>query len=187
MDSSPVQISPSEPVEVFEKENSKPNTMGVLKPSKDSFSGPKHPLRNSWTLWYDAQLTNGKRPSQWGENMKEVYSFSTVEDFWRMYNNLALASQIQNGCSFSLFKKGISPKWEDPKNEKGGKWTAVIPKNKPLDTMWLWMMLACIGEVLEDEADDQICGAIVNIRKGQDKLNLWTRDADASDALARMG
>jgi len=189
-DQSPVQIATAEPIEFSEKENSKPNTV-IADPSKAiktaAFNGVKHPLRTGWTLWYDAQLFNGKKPAQWGENMKEVYSFSTVEDFWRMYNNLALASQIQQGCSFNLFKKGIEPKWEDPKNEKGGKWTIMIPKSKPLDTLWLWLMLACIGEVLEDEGDDQICGCVVNIRKGQDKLGLWTRDEDAEAALLRMG
>jgi len=189
MDHSPVQVANVEGIEFSEKENSRPNTTIDAKPKaeKQTYTGPKHPLRNTWVLWYDAQLSNGKRPSQWGENMKEVYSFSTVEDFWRMYNNLALASQIQLGCSFSLFKKGVEPKWEDPKNQKGGKWTIMIPKSKPLDTMWLWMMLACIGEVLDEEGEEQICGCIVNIRKGQDKLNLWTRDADAETSLVRIG
>ena len=40
----------------------------------------RHPLRTPWTLWYEFNLTTGKRPSttQWGENLKEVFTFATV-------------------------------------------------------------------------------------------------------------
>lgn len=172
------------------KENSQPNleTSSSKQTQKGESSGRQHNLKHPWTLWYDAQLSGGKRPSQWGENMKEVYSFSTVEDFWRMHNNLALASQIQQGCSFSLFKKGIEPKWEDPKNAKGGKWTLLVNKGKgQIDTIWLWTMLACIGEVLEEDGGEHIAGAIVNIRKGQDKINLWTIDASEDEVSLRIG
>jgi len=154
--------------------------------STGSFSGPRHQLKYTWTLWYDCQLQNGKKATTWGDNMKEVYSFSNVEDFWRLYNNVALATQLQGGCSFNLFKKGIAPKWEDPKNEKGGRWTVLIPKNKNLDTLWLYLMLACIGQAIEED-DDQICGCVVNIRKGQDKMNLWTSDENNEAAVLKIG
>jgi len=148
-----------------------------------------HPLKFGWTLWYDAQLSGGKRPGgTWGDNIKEVFTFSTVEDFWRLYNNLVLPSQLQQGSTYSLFKSGIEPKWEDPANEKGGKWTVIIQKQKGvLDRMWLWLMMACIGQVLEEEGMENICGAVVNVRRGQDKLCLWTRDADQKEATLKIG
>jgi len=148
-----------------------------------------HPLKYGWTLWYDAQLSGGKRPGgTWGDNIKEVFTFSTIEDFWRLYNNIMLPSQLQQGSTYSLFKNGIEPKWEDPENEKGGKWTAIIAKSKGmLDRMWLWLMLACIGQVLEDDGSEYICGAVVNLRRGQDKLCLWTKDAEARDATIKIG
>jgi len=179
---SPIDVATSEPIELPEKDLTTVQTT-----SSREFLGQKHPLKYGWTLWYDCQLQNGQRPAQWGANMKEVYTFYSVEDFWRLYNNVALASQLQQGCSFNLFKKGVEPKWEDPKNEKGGKWTALIPRAKPLDTMWLWLMLACIGEVLEDEGEEQICGCVVNIRKGQDKLGLWTSDESNDAVILKMG
>jgi len=147
----------------------------------------KHPLKVSWTLWYDAELTGGRRPSQWGDNIKQVYSFSSVEDFWRLYNNISLPSQLQFGCTYSVFKKGIEPKWEDPANEKGGKWTAIIGKTKGvLDRMWMWMLLACVGQVLEEDSE-VICGAVVNVRRQQDKLCIWTRDANDKDGCMKVG
>jgi len=149
-----------------------------------------HPLHNHWTLWYDHELQSGKRPANWGSNLQEIYTFSTVEDFWRMYNNLPSASSLQQGCGFNLFKKGIEPKWEDKKNAKGGKWTIVLNKGEDLDKLWLWLMLALIGEVLEPEGspgEDFICGCVVNIRKGVRKLVIWTTDADAEASNLTIG
>lgn len=45
------------------------------------------------------------------------------------------------GATYYLFKEGIEPKWEDPKNLKGGSWTAPVPNKgdskKTLDAWWL--------------------------------------------------
>jgi len=177
---SPVDIAATEPHELVEKTQ-------ISQGNAREFTGEKHPLKYPWTLWYDCQLQNGARPNQWGENMKEVYTFNSVEDFWRLYNNVALATQLSTGCSFNLFKKGIEPKWEDTKNAKGGKWTVLVNRSKPLDTLWLWMMLACIGEVIEEEGEEQICGCVVNIRKGQDKLSLWTSDENNDAVVLKIG
>ena len=51
----------------------------------------------------------------------------------------------------------------------------------------LVQLLACIGQVLEEDGGENICGAVVNVRRGQDKLCLWTRDADQKDVTIRIG
>jgi len=38
----------------------------------------KHPLQNTWALWY---FKNDKR-NNWLDNQKVITTFSTVEDFW---------------------------------------------------------------------------------------------------------
>jgi translation initiation factor 4E len=41
---------------------------------------------------------------------------------------------------------------------------------------------------MEDENyDDQICGVVVNVRKGQDKLAVWTKDAENREACLKIG
>ena len=41
----------------------------------------KHPLESKWTLWFDNP--DGKqKQSQWGQTLRAVYTFDTVEDFW---------------------------------------------------------------------------------------------------------
>jgi hypothetical protein len=46
-----------------------------------------------------------------------------------------------------------------------------------LDQYWLYTALALIGESFQ--ADGDICGSVVSIRKPNDKIALWTRDSDA--------
>jgi hypothetical protein len=51
-------------------------------------------------------------------------------------------------------------------------------------------MLACIGERLEpnpESSDDQICGCVVNIRKGQSKISVWTYDAEDEVSSMTIG
>lgn len=58
-----------------------------------------------------------------------------------LYNNIKPPSWVSSGADFHLFKKGIEPKWEDPRCEHGGKWTVPVPKGpntkQTMDTYWL--------------------------------------------------
>lgn len=63
----------------------------------------KHPLQNTWTLWY---LENDRSKS-WEDMQNEITSFDTVEDFWSLYNHIKPPSEIKVGSDYSLFKKGI--------------------------------------------------------------------------------
>ncbi|ESO03034.1 hypothetical protein HELRODRAFT_112394 [Helobdella robusta] len=145
----------------------------------------KHPLHNVWALWY---FKNDKR-NDWSANQKVIATFSTVEDFWAVYNYIQSASKIAPGCDYSLFKEGIQPMWEDENNRDGGRWLINLDKRKratELDKFWLETLLCLIGEAF-DELSDEICGAVVNIRPKGDKLGLWTRDASKKDAIIRIG
>jgi len=146
----------------------------------------KHPLQNRWTLWYD---NPGKKTSQasWGDHLKRVVTFDTVEDFWRIFNNIRPASKLIPGSNYHLFKEHIEPKWEHADNMKGGKWIASCKGKREvsLDKMWLWAVLACIGESFEDE--NEICGCVVSIRAGQDRIALWTRTSSNEQAQKRVG
>jgi hypothetical protein len=65
----------------------------------------KHPLRNSWTLWY---FINDKSVP-WEHNQLMVMTVSTVEDFWALYHHVLAPSEIRVGCDYSFFKEGIKP------------------------------------------------------------------------------
>ena len=39
-----------------------------------------HPLQSKWTMWYDQGCAKNQK---WGDHLKEIYTFDTVENFWR--------------------------------------------------------------------------------------------------------
>lgn len=160
--------------------------------SKTVFADPnnfsiKHPLQNTWTLWYDNPQGKTNQAS-WGDNLKKIMSFDTVEDFWRLFNNIVPSSRLSPGSNYHLFKENVEPKWEDPVNENGGKWVVTLQarqRREHLDRLWLWAVLAVIGESFE--FSNEICGLVVSIRKSMDKIALWTRTSSNRDATVSVG
>ncbi|XP_033513616.1 eukaryotic translation initiation factor 4E-1 isoform X2 [Nicotiana tomentosiformis] len=133
----------------------------------------KHPLEHSWTFWFDNPSGKSKQAA-WGSSIRPIYTFSTVEDFWSVYNNIHHPSKLAVGADFHCFKNKIEPKWEDPVCASGGKWTMSFSRGKS-DTCWLYTLLAMIGE--QFDCGDEICGAVINVRVRQEKIALWTRNA----------
>ncbi|NP_001312085.1 eukaryotic translation initiation factor 4E-1-like [Nicotiana tabacum] len=142
----------------------------------------KHLLENSWTFWYDKNTKS--RQAAWGSFLREVYTFSTIEDFWGAYNNINHPSKLVTGADFHCFKHKIEPKWEDPVCANGGKWTMSFSKGKS-DTSWLYTLLAMIGHQFDH--GDEICGAVVNVRGKEDKIALWTKNAANETAQVSIG
>ena len=104
-----------------------------------------------------------------------------------MYNHVSKANELALGSNFHFFKQGVRPEWEDSQNEKGGRWVIMIPKTRhgDLDEIWLNTLLACIGEAFEQDGEE-ICGAVVSVRRGQDRIALWTRTISKEPCL-RIG
>jgi translation initiation factor 4E len=156
-----------------------------------------------WVLWEHAG--GAKRDANaWKDSMKELCSFSTVEDFWRYFNHIPRVSQVfYDGDTkkrvgpnnkvveeYSLFKKGIEPEWGDSKNQTGGEWFWRCNLDSDvLDLFWTNLVLAVIGETLEDPTS----GAHVNgarvLDKGKNypifKIELWidTKDATVKEKI----
>ena len=49
------------------------------------------------------------------------------------------------------------------------------------------MMMAAIGEMLEDEQDNEVMGVVVNIRKAFWRVGLWTRTSGQGPKPGRGG
>ncbi|XP_042376046.1 eukaryotic translation initiation factor 4E-1-like [Zingiber officinale] len=142
-----------------------------------------HPLEHSWTFWFDNHVGKSKQVA-WGSTIRAVYTFSTAEDFWGVYNNINHPNKLPIGADFHCFKLGIEPKWEDPICANGGKWTLSCSKGK-VDNLWLNTLLAMIGEQFDH--GDEICGAVVNLRAKQEKISIWTKDGLNEAAQTSIG
>lgn len=149
----------------------------------------KHPLQNQWQLWY-WRNTGGS----WQDNLLKVAKFQTVEDFWALFHHIEVASNLQVGSDYNLFKDEIEPMWEDPNNRKGGRWLFTLLKSqaskaahpKLLDDLWLEVLLCLIGESF-GEYSKQVNGAVLNIRAKMDKIAVWTTDCKDLVAVKAIG
>jgi len=145
----------------------------------------KHPLQNSWTLWF----FRNDRNRVWSDNQVPIITFNTVEDFWALYNHIELASKLSAGCDYSLFKEGVKPMWEDEKNRHGGRWLINLDKKQrqsSLDNFWLEVMLCLIGESFEDHSQ-YVNGAVVSVRTKCDKIGMWLGDSTAKESITTVG
>lgn len=154
----------------------------------------KHPLQHTWTLWFDLpakdKSTAFSREKKW--SYTAALSFSTVEDFWRFYNNLLEPERLKTGSIYCLFKHGILPGWEDPANSQGGRWMVELPRIglecENLNNAFLMVILSMIGENFEPRnCSDDIVGVTTSIRKDKCRIELWTRTASDHSLQLSIG
>lgn len=154
--------------------------------TKEEFNA-KHPLNNRWTLWYTKPQTN--KSENWHDLLKPVITFSSVEEFWGIYNSIPVANQLPLKSDYHLFKEGIRPEWEDEQNAKGGKWQYSFNNKREaagvINDLWLRGLLAVIGETIEDN-EDEVNGIVLNIRKQAFRVGIWTKDCE-DDKLRTVG
>jgi len=141
-----------------------------------------HPLERPWTMWFmngdtknknKAMLDNG---SEWNQGLIELYTFDTVEDFWAVYNHIQLPAKLRLKNDYMVFRSGVRPEWEDSGNRGGGMWKLILPskmRSTDLDRMWLETLLSMIGESY-GSLGDLICGAYLQRRQKEDRIQLWT-------------
>ncbi|KAI8335955.1 translation initiation factor eIF 4e-like domain-containing protein [Chlamydoabsidia padenii] len=147
----------------------------------------KHPLQNTWTLWFDNPKKKANNAS-WSQNLKAVTSIDAVEDFWGVYNNLVMVDRLDDNSNYHLFKKGIRPEWEDPVNANGGKFSIKFVRGRNVDTInnfWLHMIMALIGEQFDH--GDEICGAVVSVRRVFFRIGLWIKTSNNDEIIQSLG
>jgi len=144
---------------------------------------PKHALHHSWTLWYSA----ANRKLSWKQNQIKIFSVTTVEDFWLMYNQVQPPSGLPVGHTYSLFRGEILPDREDVANRDGGKWMMICGKEErreSLDRRWLDIMFMAMEE---SELDYLVTGVEVCVRKKEDRLEVWIGDVDNIGRMVEVG
>nr|ADD37878.1 Eukaryotic translation initiation factor 4E [Lepeophtheirus salmonis] len=144
----------------------------------------KHPLRDSWTLWY----FKFNKSKDWSDNLVEVFTFNTIEDFWGLYTYLQPVSTLSPGIDYSLFKTGITPMWEDAENREGGRWLIKSERqhrNSALDRMWLELLLYLIGG--DERTADEVNGGYINVRQKFNKVSLWMRNREKKAIVMEAG
>lgn len=158
-----------------------------MRPSLNAEVCSKHPLQNTWTMWF----YKNDRNKDWEDNQKAVIDFSTVEDFWALFNHIEEVGKLNHGCDYSLFKRGVKPMWEDEHNRGGGRWVISLDKGQrvpELNNIWLEIMLLMIGEAFGEDHGKCVNGAVVSVRTKGDRIAVWLGpSALNTDAVQSIG
>jgi len=146
-------------------------------------------LENSWCFWHDKYLGPAQSVEEYEASLQKLCTFTTIQDFWKNFNNLPSIDKLKVKSSFHLMKAGIRPIWEDPENANGGFW-AMRVRREDTEQTWKELVLAAIGEqfgpVLANE--DDICGVTVSLRQYDNIIQVWNSNASANvnAVLARI-
>lgn len=122
-------------------------------------------LRDKWVLW--EQVVQEGKSEKYADATRKVTKFDTVQGFWGIWNGLPQPSELleqkrimrdQSGQpsvtidALMIFKEGIAPEWEDPKNANGGHFQIQMKPNAgggQIDEYWNNVVLAMVGGSLE--------------------------------------
>jgi len=166
------------------------------------------PLGGPWTYWWcqggpeAKELKEGEdkhvqqRPKPYEERLRQLLSFSAVEHFWGMYNALKRPSQFPMGHDLAVMRRNIRPMWEDPENNRGGRWVLYIPPSRPdmdsdtynaaVDRLWLDTVLMLIGEILDPDSR-LVNGAVLSLRRQGHRLSVWLARSPGRDKIVELG
>tara|TARA_B100000902_G_scaffold11843_1_gene14429 strand:- start:2705 stop:3253 length:549 start_codon:yes stop_codon:yes gene_type:complete len=117
-----------------------------------------HPLSHTWKIW-----EHRNDCENYEDNINSIGEFDTVELFWKYWVHIPKPGAFfftnkrnrgiiggRSVVSYSVFKKGIFPKWEDPVASLGGEWRIRRFKNiDEVDEIWENVVLLTIGSSLE--------------------------------------
>lgn len=131
----------------------------------------EHNLRNSWNIFYRPPTTS--RDKDYEKSIIKIGSIGSAEAFWTLYTCLKRPSSLPTVSDYHIFKDGIRPVWEDEGNKRGGKWIVRLKKGVA-DRYWEDLLLAIVGDQFM-EAGDEVCGAVLSVRSGEDVLSVWTK------------
>ena len=160
-----------------------------IKGDKKLDNSPCHLLASRWTMYY---RVNRSKNFDW--HSCETTSISTVysiESFWQLINHLCPPTRMKKriGPNLMFFRENIQPQWEDEKNQNGGMWCIILKNPKQryqiIDKLWYESLLACIGETLT--FGEHINGVVIQRRQKEDRIQLWTKNADNLDIQYSIG
>lgn len=82
------------------------------------------------------------------DRLVSLAQVTDVREFWEVFNNFDTTA-LPMRDAVHLFKKGVKPIWEDPRNARGGALSFRVSKEKAPE-FWKEVCMMAIGEKLQD-------------------------------------
>lgn len=79
-------------------------------------------LKDKWTWAYKPTIVyKPQSAADWMSDYRQAIprTFDTAEEFWAIYQHLPKLPKLDMGNIYAVFKEGVQPTWEHPRNEHG--------------------------------------------------------------------
>jgi len=125
------------------------------------------PLRSTWHVW-EQVVQSGAKAAAYSDATQKVAEFSTVQDFWKLWNYMPQPSELleqkrmvreqpdgKGLCvidAIMMFRDEIRPEWEDKMNAQGGHFQFQLKPSVgggQVDEYWNNLVLGMIGATIE--------------------------------------
>lgn len=132
-------------------------------------------LHQPFTFWFTFfKKSKDKQLEEFEDNLKEIATFNTAEEFWGIYQHMKRPDALPRGCEFFLFKKGIRPLWEDMSNVGGGRFFLSMKKSGVTNKVWEDLLISMI--LLKTDEFSEINGVVLNVRTSEVIMSIWTKN-----------
>ncbi len=143
-------------------------------------------LKRAWTLWFDSPEMHNYYaetidPRSWKQNIDNVCTFDTIENFWRLYNNIVGPNELGYRNAYYIFEKGTAPHCLDLNNQNGVTLHYALPLNNKVEDAWLLTIMLMFKEKINHRKGKQLIltnylnGASLKRHKDCFELTLWLR------------
>jgi hypothetical protein len=128
-------------------------------------------LTHKWDIWFHNEKDNWTL-----SGYKKIYEITSINDFWKFYNNWELAGGVTNK-HFFIMQDGIIPIWEDVKNINGGCWSFKIHEDQA-EELWEDLSIYMVCNKLLPSINNEIVGLSICLKKNNNVvIKIWNRNS----------
>ena len=139
-------------------------------------------LKHTFSLFYSSGIENRKNMTKeaFQNQLQKLTSFNTDEEFWQLFLRLKLPTSLQLKSKLFIFKRDISPIWEQDENKFGGRIYVKMPLNRDANDVWQNLVLEFLtGFNNQEFYDEQVNGIELSIRQPDNIcLAIWVKNND---------
>lgn len=136
-------------------------------------------LYSNFAVWFKDSEENSKNQNmgkdEYLEKVKKIFEFSTIDEFWEIYQYLVKPEVSRHGIEIMIFKNSVKPMWEDESNKNGGKVTIKVKKEYS-NLVWDEMVYRFIGNNFPLTNNNDLNGIIFSVKRDSIFIQVWFKN-----------